>query len=194
MKRLIPALPLLFYAVVSNSAEVNYSIGASVDYANLTYEDGDGSTDTEAIVVPVRIYGELELDTVNSLVIGWRAVDYNVDATAGGDMGATFKGSQIDAMWLHQVRLGRVFKPWVGLGVRTSMVDVKGKHLADTDGYLTERFEATSETQLAGVVEGYYEWQLTRSGWYLNAAVTYDVPLGDGFESLGASAGIKMEF
>lgn len=194
MKKIISALPLLFCAAASHSAELNYSIGASVDYSNLKYEDDDGSTDTESVVFPVRIYGELELDTINSFVIGWRPVDVDVDATTSGDMGATFKGSQFDAVWLHQVRLGREFKPWVGLGLRTSMVDVKGKHRVDADGYLLERFEATSETQLAGLLESYYEWQLTRSGWYLNAAVTYDVPFGDGFESFGASAGIKMEF
>lgn len=193
MKKILAALPLLFCAVSSHSADLDYSIGVSVDYSNISYEDDDGSTDTETVVFPVRIYGELELDTVNSFVVGWRPVDYEVDATVS-DMGATFKGSQIDAVWLHQIRLGREFKPWVGMGLRTSMIDVKGKHMVDQDGFLIERFEATSETQLAALLQGYYEWQLTRSGWYLNAAVTYDVPLGDGFEGIGGGAGIKMEF
>ena len=193
MKRLY-FIPLVVAASVAHSADLDYSIGATIDYSVISYEDDDGTTDTESVVFPIRLYGELELDTVNSLVIGWRPIDFDVDATKSGDMGATFKGNQIDAVWLHQVRLGREFKPWVGVGLRTSMVDVKGKHLVDADGYLIERFDATSETQLAGLLEGYYEWQVTRSGWYLNAAVTYDVPLGDGFESFGASAGIKMEF
>jgi len=192
MKRLL-VIPLVFATHVQ-AKNLDYSVGVSVDYSVIDYEDGDGSTDAETVVFPFRLYGELELDTVNSLVVGWRPVDFEVDATTGGDMGATFEGNQIDAVWLHQVRLGRDFKPWFGIGVRTSIVDVKGKHLIDNDGFLIERFEATSETQLAGLLEAYYEWQLTRSGWYINAAVNYDVPLSDGFESFGAGAGIKLEF
>ena len=192
MKRLL-FVPLSLAAATASAADLDYSFGISIDYASLQYEDDAGSTASESVVFPFRLYGELEMDTINSLVVGWRQIDYEVDASTS-DMGATFKGSQIDAVWLHQVRLGRDFKPWFGVGLRTSIVDVKGKHLVDEDGYLAERFEATSETQLAAIVQGYYEWQITRSGWYLNASVSYDAPFGDGFEAIGAGAGVKLEF
>lgn len=194
MKKTILALAIASFGTHALASDIDYSVGASVGYGSISYEDDDGGTDTESLAFPFRLFGELKLDNINKFQVGWRRIDFDIDATESGDMGATFEGDQIDAVWLHQLRLGRDFKPWLGVGVRTSMVDVKGKHLVDEDGYLTTRFEATSETQLAAILEGYYEWQITRSGWYFDASLTYDFPFGDGFEGFGAGAGIKLEF
>jgi hypothetical protein len=194
MRNTLLALAVAGIGTTALAGDVDYSVGVDVGYSSISYEDDDGSTDTENLAFPFRLFGELKLDRINKLQVGWRQLDFDVDATPSGDMGATYEGNQIDAVWLHQVRFGRNFKPWLGVGLRTSMFDIKGKHLVDHDGYLVDRFESTSETQMAGLLEGYYEWQLTRSGWYLNAALTYDVPIGDGFEGLGVGVGIKSEF
>lgn len=196
MKKHLSLLPLLL-AVPSAFAggKMDYALGANVTYASVQYEDDDGSTDTENLVFPVRIFGELKLDKINKFQLGWRQVDFDIDATKQGDMGATFEGDQFDASWLHQVRLGRDFKPWFGLGVRVSFVDVTGKHLIDEDGFLTDRFDPVSDTVLSGMALAYYEFPIGRSGWYIDAGASYEVPVsGDGLSGFGAGIGIKIEF
>ena len=172
---------------------LDYAIGANGGYDSFQYEDDDGKTDSESRATPIRLFGELEVDKVNRVVVGWRAIDFDIDATVSGDMGATFEGHQIDASWLRNIRLAREFKPWLGLGMRTTALDVKGKHTVDKDGYLANRYEATSETQVALMLQGLYEWQISKSGWFINSSVTYDVPFGDGFEGFGLGLGIKSE-
>jgi len=196
MKKHLSLLPLILLAPSAFAAgKVNYSLGVNVSYASVQYEDDDGSTDTENLVFPVRLFGELQIDKINKFQLGWRQVDFDIDATEQGDMGATFEGNQFDASWLRQVRLGRNFKPWFGLGVRVSMVDVTGKHLVDADGFLIERFEPVSDTVLSGLARGYYEFPIGRSGWYIDAGATYEVPVsGDGLSGFGADVGIKVEF
>ena len=196
MKKTFAMLPLILVAPsVLAGGKLDYSLGANISYASVHYEDDDGETDTENLVFPMRLFGELKMDKINKFQLGWRQVDFDIDATKQGDMGATFEGDQFDASWLHQVRLGRDFKPWFGLGVRVSMVDVTGKHLIDQDGYLVQRFKPVSDTVMAGMAQAYYEFPIGRSGWYLETNATYEVPVsGDGLSGFGAGAGIKIEF
>lgn len=195
MKKTFAMFPLILVAPLALAGgKMDYSLGANISYASVHYEDDDGETDTESLVFPVRLFGELRVDKINKFQLGWRRVDFDIDATPDGDMGATFEGDQFDAGWLHQVRLGRDFKPWFGLGVRVSMIDVTGKHLVDEEGFLIERFEPVSETVMSGVAQGYYEFPIGRSGWFIDAGVSYEVPVsGDGLEGFGAGVGIKIE-
>lgn len=196
MKKTFAMLPLILVAPsVFAGGKLDYSLGANISYASVHYEDDDGETDTENLVFPVRLFGELKMDKINKFQLGWRQVDFDIDATKQGDMGATFEGDQFDAVWLHQVRLGRDFKPWFGIGVRVSMIDVTGKHLIDQEGFLMQRFDPVSDTVMAGLAEAYYEFPIGRSGWYLDANATYEMPVsGDGLSGFGAGAGIKIEF
>lgn len=194
MKKTSLALAFLAFSGGVVAKDFDYAIGASVNYANIKYEDNDGMTATETFVLPIRLFGELELDRTNKIQSGWRMVDFSLDATTSGDMGATFEGDQFDASWLHQLRLGRNFKPWIGAGVRISMVDVIGKHEIDTEGFLVQRFEPVSDTVLSGLVQAYYEFPIGRSGWFIDASATYEAPVsGDGLAGFGAGVGIKFE-
>lgn len=187
-------LPLLLLAPAAHSAGIDYAIGAGVSYANIEYSDDDGDTVGETLVFPLRIFGELKMDKINKFQAGFRMVDFDIDATTDGDMGATFEGSQFDGAWLHQLRLGRDFKPWLGVGVRVSFLEVTGKHRVDQDGYLIERYEPVSETLLSPMAIAYYEWAIGRSGWFVDSSLTYEIPMSDGFEGIGAGIGVKCEF
>ena len=189
------ALALLSFSGGVAAKGLDYALGLSINYANIEYEDDDGTTASETLVFPVRVFGELKLDKTNKFQLGWRQVDFDIDATEQGDMGATFEGNQFDASWLHQVRLGRNFNPWFGLGARISMIDVTGKHEIDADGFLIQRFEPVSDTVLSGLAQGYYEFPIGRSGWFIDASATYETPVsGDGLSGFGAGVGIKLEF
>lgn len=194
MKKLL-LIPVLCCAPAVYAAGLDYSIGASVSNASIKYEDDNGTTANETLVFPVRLFGELKMDKINKFQAGFRTFDFDIDATRQGDMGATFEGSQIDAGWLHQVRLGRYIKPWFGIGTRISFLDVTGRHRIDKEGFLIDRYEPTSDTVIAAMAQGYYEWAIGRSGWYIDASVTYEVPIsGDTLEGTGAGVGVKVEF
>ncbi len=194
MKKLL-LIPVIFCTPAIYAAGLDYSIGASVSNASVKYEDDNGTTANETLVFPVRLFGELKMDKINKFQAGFRTFDFDIDATRQGDMGATFEGSQIDAGWLHQVRLGRYIKPWFGIGTRISFLDVTGRHRIDSEGFLIERYEPTSDTVIAAMVQGYYEWAIGRSGWYIDASVTYEAPIsGDTLEGTGAGVGVKVEF
>lgn len=195
MKKKLLLIPFLYCANFVQAAGLDYSIGVGVSNASIKYEDDNGTTASDTLVFPVRLFGELKMDKINKFQAGFRTFDFDIDATRQGDMGATFEGSQIDAAWLHQVRLSRNLRPWFGIGTRISFMDVTGRHRIDKEGFLVERYAPSSDTVIAGLVLGYYEWAIGRSGWYLDTSVTHEIPVsGDTFEGTGVGVGVKVEF
>ena len=189
---------LLFIAVATVSttsyARNDLSVSVSTTMAGYTYEDSDGESDSATFVIPITIGAEYELDRVNKLYASWRVIDEDIDATKSGDMGVTLEGSQLEASWLHKVRLARHFKPYVGFGIRTSFIEASSKHTVDDEGFLLETFESTEDTNLSAVFSVYSDWEISRDGWYIDTRFTYDIPFGDGLQGYAVSAGIKHEF
>ena len=191
MKRMI-FLSALLFSMNGMAKDFQYAVGVSTTVSNYSYQDTDGDTESTSVTVPLSIFGEMKVNRVNKLFVGIRAIDFDVDASTSGDMGVDVEGMQIEAAWLHKVRIARHFKPWFGIGIRTSIIDAKKKHEIDSDGFLVKTFENSEETFLGVVLKANADWEIG-DGWFIDAGAAYDQPIGDGVTGYNLSAGIKYE-
>ena len=172
----------------------DFSLVGSTSFASFTYDDSDGETDSETVTIPLMVGVEYHVSKKNKILGTWRQFDYDVDATTSNDLGANIEANQVNVAWLYKVPLSRQFKPWFGVGIRSSFVEATSKHLVDDEGFLIQVFEDTEDTLMSFNVIANADWRISRDGWYIDTRLVYDFPIGDGLQGYGVSAGLKYKF
>lgn len=192
MKKAVSLLVCLF--CISGAYAGDFALIGSTSFAAFTYDDSDGKTDSESVTIPVSVGVEYHVSKRNKVLGTWRMFDYDVDATTNGDMGADIDANQLNIAWLHKVPLSRAFKPWFGVGLRSSFVEASAKHKVDDEGFLIEVYEDTEDTLMSLNLIANADWRISRDGWYIDTRFVYDFPIGDGLQGYGVSAGLKYKF
>ena len=172
------------------ASEYEYTGGASLTVSNFAVQFDDGKTNKQIVISPVTLFGEIQTDRINKFHLSWRLLDYHVDASQSGKLGADIYGNQIELTWLRKARLSRKIKPWFGLGLRASYLKSTFRHTIDADGFLDKRFDKHNQTYLAAIIKSHIAWEI-RQFWFLDLAVSYDQPLGNGVGGFGVSSGAK---
>lgn len=170
------------------------SIIGSSSLASLNYKDADGETTLKDVMVPLTLGVEYQISKRHKLLGTIRQLDYDVDASTSGDMGMNVDASQINISWLRKMPLSREFKPWVGVGLRSSFVETTLRHTVDSDGFLEEVFNDTEDTLISINLIANVDWRIGRNGWAIDTRFIYDLPMGDGLSGFELSAGIKYNF
>lgn len=197
MKRMIRsgfALTVAAMAVPAQAElwDVDTTIGVMPAAMNYVSQEPEGDTDREMVVYPLTLSATFNINRINRIVTDFRYVDFDVPAGKGG-LGVTVEGYQFSTVFQHQFRLARNFRPWIGGGVISSIIETTDRFRTDNDGFLIERFDDREETSLAGVISTGLEFEITRQ-WHLAAEARYEMPFSDGLEGYGVSGGIRYQF
>jgi len=185
-------LSILLLPSLGIARNAHYNVGISTGLYAYNYQDDKGETELESTTVPFTLFAEMETSRVNKVYIGLREFDLEVDATNSGNLGTNIESIQFEATWLRKFKMTRNFKPWFGVGIRSSLVETSLRHTVDRDGFLLETFNNTDNTFLALVLKTTADWEIGE-GWYINADASVDQPIGDGLQGFGFSLGIKYE-
>ncbi len=170
------------------------AVSLSTAMAGYSFSDEDGKSDQDVFSIPVTLGFEYPMDRLNKLYVAWSMFNESIEATRQGDMGVTLEASQIEASWLHKIRLTHHVKSFLGVGIRTHLIEVTKKHKMDSDGFLAQRFEDSDTTLFSAVLSANADWEIVRDRWHLGTRVAYDIPVGDGLQGYLISIGIKHEF
>lgn len=189
---LVVAISALTVPAHADVWDVDTTIGVMPAVMNYSSQEPEGNTSREMVVYPLTLNATFNINRINRIVTDLRYVDFDIPAGNGG-LGVTVNGYQFSTMFQHQFRLARNFRPWVGGGVVSSIVDTTDRYRTDSDGFLVERFDDRSETSLAGVVSAGLEFEITRQ-WHLAVEARYERPFSDGLEGYGAAGGIRYRF
>lgn len=199
MKRNQKAGIVLALACVASSGTVqadlwgiDSSIGVMPAVMSYRSMEPEGDTARETVVYPLTLSATFNINRINRIVTDFRYVDFDVAAGNGG-IGVTVEGYQLTTALQHHFRLSRHFRPWVGGGIVSSMIDTTDRFRTDSDGFLVERFDDREETTMSGVAMVGMDWDLTRD-WRLAAEARYERPFSDGLEGYGVAAGIRYHF
>lgn len=197
MKRmLMPGIAFAIAAIASPAQaelwDVDTTIGVMPAAMNYVSQEPEGDTDRELAVYPLTLSATFNINRINRIVTDLRYVDFDISAGNGG-IGVTVEGYQFSSMFQHQFRIARNFRPWVGGGVVSSILETTDRFRTDGDGFLIERFDDREETSLAGVVSAGLEFEITRQ-WYLAAEARYEVPFSEGLEGYGVAGGVRYQF
>ncbi|ERS88338.1 hypothetical protein Q672_10805 [Marinobacter sp. EVN1] len=196
MKRKMIAGAMLASIVVPQASADLWDIdtSAGVSPAVMIYEskEPEGTTPTETAVYPLTLTATFDINRINRVMADFRYVDIEFDAGDDG-VGATVEGYQLSTILQHQFRLSRNFRPWLGVGVVSTVFESTDRYRTDGDGFLLERYDDRDDTTLSGVANAALEWELSRD-WILATEARYELPFGDGLQGYGVSAGVRYKF
>ena len=172
--------------------DVDTTAGVMPALMNYRSQEPEGDTSRETVFYPITFSATFEINRINRIVTDLRYVDFDVAAGDGG-IGVTVEGYQLTTALQHQFRLSRHFKPWVGGGIVSSMIETSDRFRTDSEGFLVERFDDREETTMSAVAMLGLDWDLTRD-WVLAAEARYERPFSDGLEGYGVAAGVRYRF
>lgn len=172
--------------------DVDTSVGVSPAVMIYKSKEPEGTTPTDTAVYPLTLTATFSINRINRIMADFRYVDVELPAGNSG-VGATVKGYQLSTILQHQFRWSRSFRPWLGVGVVSTVFESTDRYRTDRDGFLQERFADRDDTTLSAVANAALEWKISRD-WVLATEGRYELPFGDGLQGYGVSAGVRYQF
>ncbi len=106
--------------------------------------------DSENLIAANALSGLLVINSGRSsrywIQAQYHSLDFEGSQTK---IGQRVSGFEVAAIYQSRFRLSRHFKPWLGMGLSVAMLEFKDRFIADSQGFLAQRFDDTSETGLA---------------------------------------------
>lgn len=171
-----------FSAYAAEGSRLGYGLSLN----NLTVEDPDGD------VPSTTDLGFLNFYYIDAL---WRDTRYyaefvyfksDIDAEVN-KIGQDVSSTGMRAVFQKRLRLGRHFKPWVGVGAGVFQEAFTLRHTVDSAGFLLTTYPDRDATSVVFSVDAVNEWQLT-DRFDLGVRLLYALPLENGTRGLSATA------
>lgn len=197
MKRTLRIAAVIAAGFVASNAQaelwdVETSVGVSPAVMSYVSKEPEGDTPRDTAVYPLTLTATFNLDRINRIVVDFRYLDFEISA-GSNEIGATVEGYQFTTALQHQFRLSRNFRPWLGGGIVSSVIEVTDRYQTDDGGFLLERYDDREETALSALANAGLDWDISRT-WVLAAEARYEHPFSDGLEGYGLAAGVRYRF
>ncbi len=182
--RIVLASFLLF--VSAAYAAEGGRLGYGISLQNVAVEDPDGDVPTESGIGFVNLYYFDEFRRDIRYYAEFVYFETDIDAKYQ-KIGQDISSTGIRAVLQKRLRLGRHFKPWVGLGGGLFREEFTQRHTIDQDGFLLSTLSARDITNFMVSVDAATEWELSNR-FDLGVRLLYGLPLNDGTQLYSATA------
>ncbi len=191
MKRLL-LITVLFSCIQSiearDSGSSSFRFGYFPKMVFFEVNDPDGKTDSASDFQYIGALITLKLERDTRLMSYIALYDFNLDA-GFNQVGQSVETTSFAAYYQSQFKLGRSFKPWLGVGGVINIDEFTNRVDTDQDGFLRNTFKNRNETVPGIGLIASQEWELNDS-ISLGLNVEYLIPIGDTLE--GLSVGLSV--
>jgi len=175
----------LLYSFSVQAAE-GARLGYGLSLSNVTVEDPDGNvpTSTDFGFLNFYFFDELWRDTRYYAEFVKLATDIDAEPSKiGQDISSTGLRTSFQKRW----RLGRSFKPWIGLGIGVFQEEFTQRYTVDNAGFLLVTFPDRDVSSVMLSVDAMNEWSLSER-FDIGVRLLYALPLDDGSKGISATA------
>ncbi len=135
------ALVFLFFSTYTFAeSDRDYKFIYSPSISIGSFDDPNGETDVGNSVSLISIGASLEVGRNKRLIGFISRNEFDIDATET-NVGQKIDGYDVEGGYQWQFPIARNLKPWLGLGMYAGNYSSTGRHLVDSNGFLTQTFE-----------------------------------------------------
>lgn len=171
-KWIFALIPLLAAAAAVADEPLRVGVLAGGAYTQIT--DPDGPTQTR-FSPDLGVIAIADWARDARLFYQIRYQHFTLDADTQ-HIGQDVKRVGVSASYQHLLRLTRIWKPWLGVGLGYAHESDTLRHTVDSGGFLAQTYPDRTDSTFLAVLSASSEWRWTHN-WQLGFTLQYDAPL-----------------